>query len=335
MKTATAAIASVSLAGCGIKSKNAGGKIILSFYLDDTSPGIAKAEAYKEFLEFCESNGVKGESSVILGYSGKSMAQDPDENQDLFLAEVRKSYEKGIDSHIELMTHHGLYDFVTGAMKETGIHEGLWLHEASVSSEEYYRYFSNILAEGEKAGIKYTGLTWPGCGCEACTKRYDELRKEGPLYIGNAALDALLRLAKEGKFRGRVIPIFYDADETNFGVFRKAADGKYGVYDMMPNAMDQFGIWENSAARVNPDYYISDDGKSGIIRRHLEAHDPYCMWYMHYQGVNPEKGLGWAAFKTVVGRIQTHLSDQVIWMRPSDVVTAYHDAGGWSFTENL
>jgi hypothetical protein len=59
------------------------------------------------------------------------------------------------------------------------------------------------------------------------------------------------------------------------------------------------------------------------------------MWYMHWQGVNPEKGVGWEAFKTVTKRIKQYLSGKIIWMRPSDIVTSYHDAGGWGFAESL
>jgi len=59
------------------------------------------------------------------------------------------------------------------------------------------------------------------------------------------------------------------------------------------------------------------------------------MWYMHWQGVNPGNGKGREAFKTVTGRIRKHLSGQVHWMRPSDIVTEYHDAGGWSFIEDI
>jgi hypothetical protein len=132
-----------------------------------------------------------------------------------------------------------------------------------------------------------------------------------------------------------VLPIFYEASETDFGIHKRAAEGKYGVYDLMPNAMDHFGIWENSADHVNPDYYITEDGQSGIIIRHLENNAPYCMWYMHWQGLNPEKGVGWKAFKTVTDRINKHLSDKVVWMRPGDIVTAYHDSGGWGFAEDL
>jgi hypothetical protein len=236
---------------------------------------------------------------------------------------------------MEIMTHQELFDFDAGKIREDGIHEGLWLHEPAVTEEEYHQYFTNILDDGKQAGFKYTGLTWPGCGCEACTKRYAELREAGPLKFNPAVFMALLDLAKQERFRTKVIPIFYESSETDYGVFQKAADGEYGVYDLMPNAGDQMGIWENTTDRVDPDYYITEDGKSGIIVKHLEEGAPYCMWYMHWQGLNPEKGVGWEAFKTVIDRIEKNLAGKVAWMRPSDIVTQYHNAGGWGFIEAL
>ena len=334
LKSASAALALTVLPGTVLFRKKRN-KMILSFYLDDTSPDIVSAEAYKEFLYYCQANGIKGEASIILGYSGKSLVRNPDNNERLFIEQAKQSYNKGIDSHMEIMTHNGLFDFKSDSKNDKAIHEGLWLHKSDIHAKEYYAYFSNIIAEGEKEGIKFTGLTWPGCGCEVCTPAYEELKKSGPLHFNNGVFEALLTLAKEGKFRNRVIPIFYDADETEFGIFRRAAAGKFGVYDLMPNANDHFGIWENSLNRVNADYYITEDGKSGILIKHLENNDPYCMWYMHWQGVNPGKGVGWETFKTVTTRIKQHLSDQVIWMRPSDIVTAYHDAGNWDFTNSL
>jgi len=329
------ALMAIQSAGFSCKSGNKSKKMILSFYLDDTNPQIVKAEAFKEFLDYCGENGIKGESSFIPGYNGKSILREHDENQHNYIEYVKQAWSMGIDSHMEIMTHNTLFNFETGAGNEGGIHEGLWLHEPAVTVDEYLGYFSNIISEAEKEGIKYTGLTWPGCGCDACTKRYAELKVQGPLKINQTAFDALLSLAINDKFRSRVLPIFYEASETDYGIHKRAADGKYGVYDLMPNAMDYFGIWENSTDRVNPDYYLTEDGKSGIIKRHLEANAPYCMWYMHWQGLNPEKGVGWEAFKTVTGRIKKHLSDTVIWMRPTDIVTAYHDSGGWDFTTTL
>jgi len=328
---ATFAMAAIQGPGNLLKGEKNRNKMILSFYLDDTSPERIPAGAYKEFLDYCEANGIKGETSFIAGYNGKSVFQEKDENHRMYIEQVKQAFSKGLDSNMEIMTHDTLFDFKTGAKNEKGIHEGLWLHEPGVKEEEYQAYFSNIISEAEKEGIKYSGLTWPGCGCEACTKRYAELKSAGPLHISDNAFRALLDLVKDEKFRRHVISIFYEANETEFGIFRRAADGKYGVYDLMPNAKDNFGIWENSKEHVNPDYYITSDGKEGIILKHLENNDPYCMWYMHWQGVNPHNGVGWETFKTVTQRINKYLVDRVIWMTPGDIVTAYHDTDGWDF----
>jgi hypothetical protein len=337
LKSSSAVLAVVAIPGSGnlFRGRKKRNKMILSFYMDDTNPEIVKADAFKYFLDYCIGFGIEGESSVILGYNGKSLVADPDDNQRIYLWQVKQAHAKGIDSHMEIMTHNTLFDFKNERKNENGIHEGLWLHEPEIKVAEYQEYFSSILAEGEKAGIKFTGLTWPGCGCDVCTKRYEELKSSGPLHLNQAVFEALLNLSKEGQFRSRVLPVFYESSETEYGIFKRATDGKYGIYDLMPNCKDHFGIWENSADHVDPDYYITEDGKSGIILRHLENDAPYCMWYMHWQGVNPEKGKGWGAFQKVTERIRKHLSDKVIWMRPADITTAYHDAGGWSFTDNL
>ena len=308
-------------------------KTILSFYCDDTSPRVAGAMAFETFLDYCAKQGIAGEASAILGTSGRSMCRKPDEEEKAFLKHVARAWDCGVDTHMELMTHQGLFDFEANRQKEGAVHEGLWLHEPAVSVEEYERYFAGILAEGQLAGVRFTGLTWPGCGCEACTRRYAELRASGHGKPNPALWQALLNLAQEGKFRGRTVPCFFDSSEREGAMHRKATEGLFGVYDLMPNAGDHFGIWENNPKRVDPDYYITADGKSGIVARHVQAGAPYCIWYAHWQGLNPAKGVGWSAFTTVVERINNHLRERIVWMRPSDITDRYHAAGGWGFLD--
>ena len=324
---------SIVLVGCSGTKEEKGKKMILSFYVDDTSPGIAGPDAYRTFLEFCSAHGVQGESSIVLGYDGESMADNADPMELTCLEHARKSFDYGMDTHMEIMTHHELFEFSTGKIFESGIHEGLWLHEPEISREEYLQYFTNILDNGEKAGVKFTGLTWPGCGCDVCSLRYQELEEAGSKHFNPAVWEALMELIREDRFRSRVIPVFYDADETNYGIIRKASVGSYGIYDLMPNVFDRMGSWQNDTSLVDPDYYITDDGESGLLIRHLEDDAPYAMWYMHWQGLNPENGVGWDAFRTVVERIEKHISDRVVWMKPSEIVTRYHDAGGWDFVD--
>jgi hypothetical protein len=310
-------------------------KTILSFYCDDTGPYVAGAKAFAAFLDYCAEQGIVGESSLILGMGGHSMTRKPTEEEQAYLQQVGRAWKCGIDTHMELMTHRGLFDFSVNRESEGAAHEGLWLHEPKITVEQYAQYFGNIVGEGQRAGIRFTGLTWPGCGCDVCKRRYAELRADGHTAPNPAVWKALLLLAKQGKFRGRTVPCFFGSSESNYGIHRKAVDGECAVYDLMPNAMDYFGIWENSPKRVNPDYYITADGRSGIVVRHVQAGAPYCIWYAHWQGLNPAKGVGWRAFTTVVDRIRKHLRDRVVWMRPSEITDRYHAAGGWNFLGGL
>lgn len=310
-------------------------KTILSFYCDDASPYAAGAESFKTFLDFCAEHHLAGEASCILGMGGHSMVRNPNEQEQIFLRQVQRAWKCGIDTHMELMTHHGRFDFPGNCDPEGEVHEGLWLYEPATTAEQYENYIGAILAEGQRAGIKFTGLTWPGCGCKVCEKRYAQLRADGHTQPNPALWEALLSLAKQKKFRGRTVPCFFEASETQYGLHSKAQAGRCAVFDLMPNAMDHFGIWENNPARVDPDYYISADGKSGIIVRRVEAQAPYCLWYSHWQGLNPAKGVGWRAFTTVAERIRQHLADRVVWMRPSDITAHYHRSDGWGFLERL
>ena len=293
--------------------------MLLSFYCDDTSPYTAGAGAFRTFLDYCAGHGVCGEASCILGIGGHSMARDPNAEEGAFLEQVGRAFDCGIDTHMEIMTHGGRFDFEEDCAPEGAIHEGLWLHEPEATVEQYEDYFRSIIEEGERAGIRFTGLTWPGCGCEPCTTRYAELRAAGITDPNPSVWQALLRLAQQGRFRGRTVPCFFGSSETDFGAHARASNGTYAVYDMMPNAADRFGIWENSPALVDPDYYITDDGERGIILDHLRAGSPYCVWYAHWQGLNPGTGVGWRAFTTVIERIERHLAGRVAWCRPSQL----------------
>ncbi len=100
--------------------------------------------------------------------------------------------------------------------------------------------------------------------------------------------------------------------------------GRFGVYDLRANAGDRFGIWLNDPAHVDADYYISDNGRQGRIVELVRSEAPYCLFYAHWQGLNPANGVGWPAFRTVVERVQRHLGDEVTWMRPSDYTNQLH-----------
>jgi hypothetical protein len=296
-------------------------KTILSFYCDDTNPYCAPPEAFKIFLDSAASEGIAGEASVILGYgwSEHGLISPPTTDiQSTYLEQVRRAFSCGIDSQFELMTHGGIFDFENHRVPAGAIHEGLWLFEPAVTVAEYETYFNAILSEGERAGVRFTGLTQPGCGCEACTRRHQELSSGDQSRPNPNVWQALLNLAKRGKFRGRTVPCFFGGALEQGSACCVASDGVYGVYNLPPNTEDRFGKWLNIPEYVDADYYITADGQSGRIVDFVRAQAPYCMFYSHWQGLNPVNGVGWKAFTQVVQRAQKHLHEEVIWMRPSE-----------------
>jgi hypothetical protein len=304
-------------------------KTVLSFYVDDTGPYGRPVEAFKTFVDFVAGEGIAGESSVILGLGKEAhglLSRPTTREQEAYIEQLRRAFDCGLDAHMELMTHGGVYDFARGCVPEGAAHEGVWLHEPEVSVAEYQSYFDHVIAEGERIGVRFTGVTWPGCGCEVCTKRYAALRQEGVTETSPHVWQALLNLARAGRFRGRTVPCFTLTPRDELMLM--AGDGEYGVYEFMPNAQDRFGIWENDPAKVDADYYITADGQSGRIVELVRAGAAYCLFYAHWQGLNPANGVGWEAFRQVVSRVRRFLGDQVIWMRPSEYTGRAHAARG-------
>lgn len=293
-------------------------KTALTFYVDDTNPYVAPPSAFREFVDFLAGEGLAGESSVILGSGWRDhgpLSRPATREQEAYLEQVRRAADLGVlDAHMEIMTHEGLFDFHRLAVPEGAQHEGVWLCEPEVSQQTYEDYLTHTIAEGERVGVTFTGLTWPGCSCETCTQRYAVLRAQPDFGINPNVWQALLSLAQQGRFRGRTVPGFFEST----GECRlMAAGGGCAVCDLGPNCGDWFGIWENNPERVNADYYITADGSGGRIIELVRDGAPYVLFYAHWQGLNPARGVGWPAFVEVVGRVRKHLGDCVQWMRPS------------------
>ena len=293
-------------------------KTVLSFYCDDTNPFTAPPAAFREFLDFVSSEGVAGESSFIPGYRQGLKSVPSDAGQEAYFEQLRRAYSCGIDTHFELMTHSGIYDFRENRMPGDAIHEGLWMREPGVTAAEYEDYFNGIIREGEKIGVRFTGMTEPGCGCAVCEKRRGELARNGITGFNPGVWQALLNLARKGRFRGRTVPCFIGTFKERCSAVRLAGDTEHGVYDLSPNADDRFGIWLNDPGLVNPDYYISADGRTGRIVELVRDGAPYCVFYCHWQGLNPANGVGWNAFTLMVGRVRKFLGDETVWMRPGE-----------------
>jgi len=303
-------------------------KTALSFYLDDTNPYDAPPEAFKTFLDFVSSEGVRGESSIILGFEADRyglLSRPTTEEQRSFIQQLRRAFDCGIDGHMELMTHGPLFDFDSGSVPVDAIHEGLWLHEPSVSVDAYESYFQHIAEEAERIGLAFTGVTWPGCDCQRCQQRHAELRRGGSSGVNSNVGAALVNVARRGGFQGRTVPCFTFSSPREKPRLM-AGDDLHSVWDLMPNAGDMLGSYTKSRELASADGYVAADGSAGRIVELVQAGERYCLFYAHWQGLNPANGAGWTAFTQVVRRVNTHLRDQIVWVRPSEYTERLHSS---------
>ena len=108
---------------------------VLSFYCDDTNPYVAPPAAFATFLDFVRDEGIAGESTVLLGYEAGSnglLSRPGSDVERSYIIQLQRAYSCGIDTHMELMTHGGLFDFGENRIPVDAIHEGVWLFEPGV-----------------------------------------------------------------------------------------------------------------------------------------------------------------------------------------------------------
>jgi hypothetical protein len=87
----------------------------------------------------------------------------------------------------------------------------------------------------------------------------------------------------------------------------------WGLYDFehdcMPQEAGHEGTW-----LYEPDVSVDayESYFQHIIVELVRARAPYCLFYAHWQGLNPATGVGWDAFTGVVERVQKHLWDRMV-----------------------
>jgi hypothetical protein len=295
-------------------------KTALSFYLDDTSCYHVPPSAFRTLLDVCRAEGIRGESTILLGHEWEThglLSRPTTASQREYINLLQLAPQCGLEANMELLTHKGLFDFACQRVPEGAVHEGLWLYEPDISLDEYESYFDNIISEGDRIGVQFAGVTWPGCDCPACEARFRELRRDGQLSVNPKVWEALLRGAGRGRFASDTVTCFTFSSSKEHPAVKASSNG-YRVWDLMPNAGDRLGSYTNSSDMADADYYINAEGTRGRLVELVQAGAPHGIFYAHWQGMNPYDGVGWQAFLQVIRRVQQHLRDQVEWLTPSE-----------------
>jgi hypothetical protein len=293
-------------------------KTAVSLFVDDTH--FEPHGHFKTLVEFCAEQGVRGKVSLISAMNGSlgclATGQKETNAEDEFLKILRLAAESDMDVHMELMTHGKLWDFASGRQRSTGPCEGIWLYDPEVPQAEFHAYLGAILDQAAVAGITINGVSVPGCDCDDCGRRWADLQASGHSTVCDNAYAALLDLAAAGRMGVTSVACYADQSDETHPTRLIRRRGRYSVYDarLDVSVFDLIGF----DGRHDVDFYISADGRRGRIPELVMNGALQCFFCAHWFSMNPTKPEGWQVFQDIIRRINTHLSDRIEWVRPSD-----------------
>lgn len=288
----------------------------VSLFIDDTHAD--PQHAFAPLVDFCLAEGVRGKVSLIPALTADAHRPPLGPGQgpavEAFLGGLRRIASDGFDIHMELMTHDKLWDFAKREKRRDGPCEGIWLYDPDESHAAYAAYLGGILDSARAAGITINGLSVPGCDCDACLARWEALVVAGHSNVSPALTQALLDLARAGRFGVPVVAVYSDEADADHPTRLLRSEGGFGVFDcrMDMSVQDQIGF-----AGTDADFYISEDGESGRIVDLVRAGAAQCFFCAHWFTMNPTQPRGWETFQTIIRRINARLGDRIEWVTPS------------------
>ena len=289
----------------------------LSLFVDDTH--FDPPDQVARLLAFCQDLGVRGKLSLISAFDclalGETFGMAAGAAQPAFLTALQGASARGFDVHMELMTHDVLWDFAAGHLHSGGPCEGIWLYDPEVSRADYTAYFGAVLDHAARSGVTINGVSVPGCDCARCADTWADLQARGHHVVSANAVSALLGLAVEGRFGVPVVALYSDEADASHPTALLRSQGRFAVYDarLDMSVQDRIGF----DGRLDADFYISADGKSGRIAELVLSGADQCFFCAHWFSMNPSEGEGWQVFQEILHRIHDTLADRIAWVTPS------------------
>lgn len=269
-----------------------------------------------EFLEWCDSKGVKGKYSMVpypacTGWLNRFIPGWTKKELEDSIRIIRELAQPNWDIHSEMISHTRVIDIKTGLPfpKPTPdfMENWEWSQEKSADElGEYIAYSLNILKE---AGLYCEGVTTPGGFGHRNIPNLAKGTQYAVREIYGANIAHFFRdvITEPGKsVQPQILhPMGLDGDDPTCSVHIIACTG------------DWFGGWDGLTPG-NPDRFISPDLSKGRLVEVIESGEP-AIFICHWPGIyyNGEK-LGFEIFKTVVNRLHEKY-DHLIWMKLSEI----------------
>jgi len=270
-----------------------------------------------EFIEWCDSKGVKGKYSMvpypactgwlhrfIPGWSGEELKNSLDL--------VRNDVTKNWDIHPEMISHTRVIDTKTGLPYPSASPNYMenWEWSQKKSADELADYISYALNVLKEAGFYCEGVTTPGGFCHKnipnlATATLDAMRDVYQVSISHFFRSVITDKSKS------VAPII--TQKQNIG----SSDPLCSVH-IIGCTSDWFGGWDGLTPG-NTENFITKDLSSGRMVEVIDSGEPAIM-VCHWPGIyyNGEK-LGFNIFKEVVHRLEQKYGSNIYWMKLSEI----------------
>ena len=344
LSTAAVIAPRVSVPGDTVEVINPGNRVPISFIIDDSTALVNLAyygipqfkEVFPkkylqdwrklpqeipdsfvlEFLEWCDSHGVKGKYSMVpypacTGWLNRFIPGWTKKELEESIRIVRDLAQPNWDIHSEMISHTRVIDIKSGLPYPDATPDFMenWEWSQTKSADElgeYIAYSLNILKE---AGLHCDGVTTPGGfghrNIPNLARGTQYAVRE--IYGGKIAHFFRDLYTEKGK---SVAPQIFHAEGLD------TEDASCSVH-IIGCTGDWFGGWDGLTPG-DANRFISADLKRGRMIDVIESGEPAIM-VCHWPGIyyNGEK-LGFNIFKTVVDRLHQKY-DHLKWMKLSDI----------------
>lgn len=262
----------------------------------------------KRFATLCQRLGIKGKFSMVpmpagLGRLDGKLAQVPPSYVKNYISIVKEEIEPIFSITPEILTHYLAYDMKTGRFMHI-CEDTLF---SKLNAEEIAEYVGLALEILGNVGLNPTGVTSPWlCGIDN-----EDNYARG---IGMAF--------RKVKNVSKCFYFLHCRDEVNKPTLMCDTPETGRVISIPDNTFDAFWATQKPVhthiavknARTKIDELLSNDGKTGLIRKLFEQKLPITL-ISHWQSLFSDgRGIGLQGLETLVNRINNIFGDSIQWM---------------------
>lgn len=285
-----------------------------------------------EFIEWCDSKGVKGKYSMVpypacTGWLHRFIPGWSKEELKNSLDLVRNEVTRNWDIHPEMISHTRVIDIKTGLPYPNATPDFMenWEWSQNKSADELASYLSYALNVLKEAGLYCEGVTTPGGFGNRNMTNLAAATHEAVKEIYNANVSHFFRNVITDKEKS-VAPVVMHKENI------QSSDSSCSVH-IIGCTSDWFGGWDGLKVG-DTEKFITKDLSSGRMVDVIESGEPAIM-VCHWPGIyyNGEK-IGFNIFKEVVSRLEQKYGSGIHWMKLSEITRYWAAKEFVSFEES-